>query len=120
MVLGSDSLSAEISCDDYIHVYEHVHDNVHQLLMDGSDNDYDALCCFRDDGAFLFDVLRRGLLGVDLILTMSIVVLSFCNLLMNVSVVFLVHPLSLVSLLKYFSASLTATSYVFDLGVKYA
>ncbi len=120
MVLGSDSLSVEIAYGDYIHVHEYVHDNVHHLLMDGSGNDYDALSCFRDDGAFLFDVLRRDLLGGGLILTMSIGVLSFCNLLIHVSVVFFVHPLSLVNLLKYFSASLTATSYVFDLGVKYA
>ena len=65
---------------------------------------------FRDGVFRAFGVLRRDLLGLGLTLTMSIGVWSFVNLLINVSVVFLVHPLSLVSLLKYLSASLTATS----------
>jgi hypothetical protein len=89
--------------------------------MGGSDSDYGVLIDVRECDVFrAFDGLLRDLLGLGLNLTMSIGVLSFVNLLINLSVVFLVHPLSLVSLLKYFSASLTATSYVFDLGVKYA
>ena len=121
MGLGSDSLCVVIVCGDYIHDHEHVHDNVNHYEMDDSGNDYDFLSGFRDDDVFrAFGGLLRDLLGLGLILTMSIGVLSFVNLLINLSVVFLVHPLSLVSLLKYFSATLTATSYVFDLGVKYA
>ena len=65
---------------------------------------------FRDGVFRAVDVLRLDLLLLGLTLTMSIGVWSFVNLLINVSVVFLVHPLSLVSLLKYLSASLTATS----------
>ena len=121
MGLGSDSLSVVIVCDGCIHVHEYDHDNDGHHDLGDSDSDYDLLSGFRDGGVFLaFDVLLRDLLGVGLTLTMSIGVLSFVNLLINLSVVFLVHPLSLVSLLKYFSASLTATSYVFDLGLKYA
>ena len=99
-------------CGGCVHYHVDVRDNATRTLQSADGSGY-ALCrgdAFRDDGAFLFDVLLLGLLVGGLTLTVAIGVLSFCNLLMNVSVVFLVHPLSLVSLLKYFSASLTATA----------
>ena len=107
-----------LCCDGYFHCHVYVCGNVTHTLLDV---DGSGCVLFRDDvfrGCVFraFGVLRRGLLGLGSILTTSIVLWSFVNLLINLSVVFLVHPDSLVSLLKYFSASLTATSYVLDLG----
>jgi hypothetical protein len=120
MGLGCDSCGVVIVYGDYIHVHEYDHDNDGHHDLGDSDSDYDLLSGFRGGVFRAFGGLLRDLLGLGLTLTTSIGVLSFVNLLINLSVVFLVHPLSLVSLLKYFSASLTATSYVFDLGLKYA
>ena len=89
-------------CDSATHTLQGADGSGYGLFRGG------VLCAggvFRD-----FGVLRRDLLRLGLTLTMSIGVLSFCNLVISLSVVFLVHPLSLVSLLKYLSASLTATS----------
>jgi len=101
-----------IFCDGCDHCHVDVCDNVSHTLRDGDGSGYVLFRAdvFRDGVFRAFGVLRRDLLGLSLTLTMSIGVLSLCNLLINVSVVFLVHPLSLVSFLKYLSASLTATS----------
>ena len=99
-------------CDGCDHCRVDVCGSVTRTLLDVGGSGYVLFRAdvFRDGVFRAFGVLRRDLLGLGLTLTMSIGVLSFVNLLINVSVVFLVHPLSLVSLLKYLSASLTATS----------
>lgn len=115
MVLGEQPL-VHNSIVVGVHHGVSIHDHVYVYDNDTHDDKHDG------DNVYVLDrdldvcvLLLRDLIGAGLTLTMSIREFSLVSKQMDLSVVFLVQPLSLVSLVKYLPASFTATLKSSDL-----